>query len=363
MGTTHALAYVNAARIFGGDYAPELAVIADTNADAARNGAGNYGFKKWTTDWRDVVNDPEIELIDITTPNAHHVEIAVAAAKTGKHIYCEKPLAMDAKEARSAVAAVEKAGVFTLMGFNYLQNPAQLYAKKILDSGELGRVTSFRGTFDIDDTADANAPHSWRFLKKASATGALGDLASHTISIALALVGEIDSVAGATSIVFDKRPAPGNTGEMLPVENDDLTHFVFRYKNGALGTIASSRVASGRKMSLTYEIQATRGSLFFNQERMSEIKIYRSDDPAAEQGFRTVTLGPAHPEFAHFFRLAGLNIGYADAKTIEVHAILRAIAENRDTPYGFKLGCRVNQVIDAVLASSTSDRWMRVDDF
>lgn len=304
------------------------------------------------------MDDPDVDLIDICTPNSLHVEIATAAARNGKNIYCEKPLGMDAIEARRALEAAQENNIITQMGFNYLQNPAQLHVKDLIESGSLGKVTSFRGTFDIDNLADPKIPHNWRMLKSASSSGALGDLASHTLSISEVLVGEVEAVCGTTSIVFPERTDPQNKDKTLRVENDDVVHILLKYKNGAVGTIASSRVAAGRKMSLTYELQTTKGAIVFNQERMSEFKLYRHDEPENEQGFKTIVLGLKHPEYKKKFGISGLNLGYNDVKTTEVHSILKAIADNQKLTNDFLLGYNVNKIIDAVLMSVQKNSWV-----
>lgn len=361
MGHTHATAYNNVVGVFGTDITPSLEVIADVNEDAARKAAEIFGFKRWTTDWHEVVSDPAVELVDITTPNSSHCPIAVEAAANGKNILCEKPLALDAQEAKAATDVIEKAGVISAVGFNYIQNPIQAYVKQLIDSGELGEVVNFRGSYDQDYYAGDDTLHEWRFLKSASASGALGDLASHTISLSQYLVGDITKVNGMTKIVVPQRPDPRDTSKMLPVENDDVVQFMFQYENGAIGTIFSNRLACGRKMSLTYEIQMTRGCILYTQERQNEVQIYRLDDSPLEQGFKTVLIAPGHGEFSHFFGGAGIGLGYADQKTIEVYHILKNIAEKAPSNIDFRFGCKVNMVIDAVLESAESGQWVAVE--
>lgn len=294
MGRAHTIAYKNLTNFFGGEIVPELVVVADVNEAAAAKMAETFGYQRSTGDWKSVVSNPEIDLIDITTPNASHCPIAIEAAKNGKHVYCEKPLAMDAAEARNATAVTDEAGIITAVGFNYVCNPIQVYVKELIASGALGKVVDFRGTFDQDYYNEPDQKHEWRMFKSASASGALGDLASHTISLSQFLVGDIAEVCGMTSIVVPERPDPKDPSRMLPVENDDDVHFMMRYKNGAIGTIMSNRLASGRKLSLTYEIQLTNGSIVFTQERQNEVQIYRHDDDKKQRGFKTVYAVPGH---------------------------------------------------------------------
>ncbi|MCD7897505.1 MAG: Gfo/Idh/MocA family oxidoreductase [Planctomycetaceae bacterium] len=360
MGTTHSKAYQSIASTFGPDLTPRLEIIADVNPDAAKAAAGIFGFKRWTTNWQDVVACPDVDLVDITTPNSSHCPIAIAAARAGKDVHCEKPLALDAAEAREATNIVEKAGVISSVGFNYAQNPIQAYVKSVIDSGELGRVVNFRGSYDQDYYAEDETLHTWRFLKSASASGALGDLASHTISLAQYLTGDINRVCGMTRIIVPERPDPNDPATMLPVENDDIVQFMYSGQNGVIGTIFSNRLACGRKMSLTYEIQMTRGCILFTQERQNEVQIYRHDDRPLERGFKTVLITPGQGEYAHFFNGAGIEIGYADLKTIEMYHAIRHSAEQTKNPIDFRFGCRVNMVIDAVLESAANNTWVEV---
>jgi predicted dehydrogenase len=360
MGRTHTVAYKNVVNIFGDDYVPELVAVADIAEENAKNLAAKYGYKRWSNDWKSIVRDSGIDLVDITTPNVSHCPIAIEAAKNGKSIYCEKPLAMDAREAAEATRIVEEAGVITSVGFNYIRNPIQSYVKELIASGNLGAVVNFRGAFDQDFYNDRQQKHEWRMLKSASASGALGDLASHTISLSQYLVGDIAKVCGITKIIVDKRPDPKKPFIMLPVENDDIVQFMFVYKNGALGTIFSNRLAAGRKMSLGYEIQMTDGCIVYNQERQNEIQIYRHDDNKRERGFKTVLVSPGHGDYDKFYGGAGIGLGYADQKIIEAYHTIRCVAEHKPVEIDFRFGTRVMQVIDAVLESAEAHKWVKV---
>ena len=361
MGRAHTIAYKNLTNFFGGEIVPELVVVADVNEAAAAKMAETFGYQRSTGDWKSVVSDPEIDLIDITTPNASHCPIAIEAAKNGKHVYCEKPLAMDAAEARNATAVTDEAGIITAVGFNYVCNPILVYVIELIASGALGKVVDFRGTFDQDYYNEPDQKHEWRMFKSASASGALGDLASHTISLSQFLVGDIAEVCGMTSIVVPERPDPKDPSRMLPVENDDDVHFMMRYKNGAIGTIMSNRLASGRKLSLTYEIQLTNGSIVFTQERQNEVQIYRHDDDKKQRGFKTVYAVPGHGDFDKFYQAgAGFGMSYSDMKVVEVHNALKAVAENEPYEIDFHFATKVMEVIDAVLESAESGSWVKV---
>ncbi len=373
MAKAHSTAFRNVAMLFGTEPAvPVLETIADIDPDRARDAAATLGFARWTEDWRDLIADPAVDVVDITTPNNAHGEIAIAAARAGKHIYCEKPLALTAAEALEMTEAAEAAGVITLVGFNYLKNPAQALARDLIDAGEIGEVTQFRGTFDQDFMADPQVPFSWRQDRKVAGTGALGDLASHTISLALSLVGDIREVCGMLGTFIPERAVPsGGSGhtsratadaEMRIVENDDVAQFLCRFESGALGTIASSRIATGRKLWIGYEIQGTKGALYFTQERMNELQFYRAGEPSAERGYKTIFTGPEHKWYGGFHPIAGISLGYNDQKIIEARDLLVAVATGEKAAPDFRFGYTVDRVVDAVERSATERRWVTVDE-
>ncbi|MCA9916454.1 MAG: Gfo/Idh/MocA family oxidoreductase [Anaerolineales bacterium] len=374
MGKAHATAFKNVPMVFGNEPArPVLEIVADLDGEALKVWASDFGFARYTTDWREIINDPNVDIVDITTPNNLHAEMAIAAAEAGKHIYCEKPLALTSADAARIVEAVEKAGVITIVGFNYFKNPAQAFARQLIEEGELGEITLFRGTFDQDFLADPNVPFSWRLDRKLAGTGTLGDLGSHTLGLAHFLVGEITEVCGMMSTVVKERAVPaGGSGyaakaegdaPMREVENEDITECLVRFANGAVGTIGTSRVGTGRKLGLGYEIQGTKGSLFYTQERMNELKLYRHTDPDREKGYKTVYIGPDHPGYKAFFGLAGIGLGYNDQKIIEAHDLVTAVALNQPAYPDVRFAYGVNKVMDAIETSVKEKRWVNVSEF
>ena len=374
MGKAHAVAFKNVPLVFGNEPGrPILEIIADVDAQLVAKRAEEFGFARSTTNWRAVVEDPEVDIVDITTPNNLHAEIAIAAAEAGKHIYCEKPLANSSADAARIVEAVEKAGVTSIVGFNYLKNPAQAFARQLIQAGELGDITLFRGTFDQDFLANPDVPFSWRMDKNLAGTGALGDLGSHTIGFAHFLVGDIAEVCGINATRINERilsssgsgyvAAAQSGAEKRMVENEDITEFLIHFENGAIGFIGTSRIGMGRKLGLTYEIQGTKGSLFYTQERMNEIQLYRHTDPDREKGYKTVYIGPEHPGYGAFFGLAGIGLGYNDQKIIEAHDLITAVALGQPVQPDVRFAYGVNKVIDAVDTSSRERRWVSVSEF
>jgi predicted dehydrogenase len=373
MGKGHSVAFKKVPMIFNPPPAiPNLAIVADISEELARQAAENFGFDEWVVGWQDLVATESIDVVDITTPNHLHKEIALAAAKAGKHIYCEKPLAVTAADAKEMVEAAEKAGVKTMVGFNYLKNPATLLAKQMIDSGELGEIYHFRGSFHEDVLADPNQPFSWRFDRNIAGSGALGDLGAHVIEIARALVGEFGRVSALTKTFIMERPVASGSygydsqavadGPKRAVENEDVVHFLVEFENGATGVIESSRIAAGRKVFLAYELNGSEGSLYFVHERLNELKVYFSTDPAGRHGFRTIYAGPEHPYYKSFWPVAGMGLGFEDAKVIEVYELLLGLAEDRPIYPDFYAGWKVCQIIDAVLRSAKERQWVDVSE-
>ena len=362
MGRAHAAAFESVTRIFGTEPATlKIAAVADVSGEAAKDFAQRFGVGIFTTNWRDIVNDPEIHVIDITTPNDVHPQIALAAIAAGKHVYCEKPMANTAGEARAMHEAARDARIVTLVGFNYLCSPIQAYARQLIEAGELGEIFHFRGTFDNDYMIEESFPFTWRTdATAAGRAGALGDMASHVLSLAHYLVGEVTEVCGARQILHaTRKDAKGND---RAVENDDLAHFLCRFKNGASGYLEASRIGTGRKLYLSYEIQGTKGALLFDQERMNELNLYRVSDNPAERGYKRILAAPQHPDYAAFFGLQGNPLGYNDLKIIEARRLIEATASGKPWIADFEFGYIVDRVVEAVLVSAEERRWVKTEE-
>lgn len=247
IGKAHAIAYAQAPTVF--DLQGELVceMVAEVTPELAAKRAAAFRFKRSTGDWRELVADPNIDVVDICSPNHLHKEMALEAIRHGKHVYSEKPLALNARDARLMVDAAELAGVKTLVGFNYIKNPTAQLAKQIIKRGEIGEVIHFYGTHNEDYMADPLVPIHWHCFKEMAGLGALGDLAAHIVNMAQYLVGDIREVCGDLKIVVPQRPASAGSSENIAVENEDQAHAMVRFEGGAHGMIETSRVASGRK--------------------------------------------------------------------------------------------------------------------
>ncbi|PHM56778.1 putative oxidoreductase [Xenorhabdus sp. KK7.4] len=351
IGRAHAIAYAQAPTVFPlkGKLIREM--IAGITPELAQTQAKELGFLRSTGDWRELVADPDIDVVDICTPNFLHKEMALEAIKHGKHIYCEKPLALNSHDAKQMVAAATIAGVKTLVGFNYMKNPTAQLAKEIISNGEIGEVVHFYGTHNEDYMADPLSPIHWHCFKNEAGLGALGDLGAHIINMAQYLVGDITTVCGDMKTIVKVRPEISGSSVLIPVENEDQAHAMIRFDSGAIGVIETSRIACGRKMGLTYVVTGTKGTLSFTQERMAELKLYRHDEPVNRQGFKTILVGPEHPDYAPFCHGAGHGIGFNDQKTVEVKDLVDGIALDQDIWPDFTEGWKVSRILDAIVCS------------
>lgn len=363
IGRCHAIAYAQAPTLFPLKGKLQLEYLAEINQELAEQKALEFGFNRATGDWRKLVADPNVDVVDICTPNFLHKEIALEAIKHGKHVYSEKPLALTAADAKEMVEAAKKAGVKTLVGFNYIKNPTTQLARQIIQNGEIGEVVHFYGTHNEDYLASPNTPIDWHCYKAKAGLGTLGDLAAHIVSMAHYLVGEeIVSVVGDMQTVITERPNPHNLAEKVKVENEDQATAIVRFANGVMGTIESSRIACGRKMGLTYVVTGTKGSLSYTQERMAELKLYLHDDDKPRQGFKTILVGPEHPDYAAFCVSAGHGIGFNDQKAVEIRDLVNGIAADDRMFPDFEEGYKVSRVLEAIAKSAEEKRWVEVEE-
>lgn len=372
MAKAHSIAYAGMPMFFWPAPAiPHRHTVVDINEEMAKTAAERLGFEHYSADWRSVIDDPAIDVVDIVTPNDSHAEIAIAAAKAGKHIICEKPLARTAEESKRMLDAVKESGVKHMVAFNYRRTPAIVLAKKYIDEGAIGRILNFRGTYLQDWSADPNSPLSWRFSKEIAGSGALGDIATHVIDIARYLAGDITEVMATTQTWIPERPVQTGGVDKLgtvkagadamkkPVTVDDEVTTLLRFENGAVGSIEATRNAWGRNNFLTFEIHGDQGSIAFNYERRDELQVCFAADPDDRRGFRTVYTGPAHPYGQALWPIPALGIGYTETKIVEAHDFIDSIISDSDVSPNFEDGYRVAVISDAILESAKSDTWVK----
>jgi predicted dehydrogenase len=373
MGKAHSLAYMAMPMFFWPAPAiPVRKTIVDVSDSIAAEAAQRFGFEKSTSDWRSVVEDPEIDIIDIATPNHLHAEIAIAAAAAGKHIISEKPLARNGEEAKTMYDAVKNAGIVHMVAFNYRRTPAVALAKKYIDEGAIGDILSFRGTYLQDWSADPDGPLSWRFQKSIAGSGSLGDIGTHVVDMARYLCGEIKQVNSQLKTWVKTRPLQAGGVDKLgastkdstaprgEVDVDDEVLSLLEFQNGAIGSLEATRNAHGRNNFLTFEIHGSLGSIYFNYERRDELQVAFASDQADRKGFRTVYTGPAHPYGEGLWPIPALGIGYGETKIIETYDFIKAIMEGGEVSPNFKDGYQINLIADAMAASAQSRSWTSV---
>jgi predicted dehydrogenase len=359
MGRSHAHAFRAAEGVFDTPLAPVLECLADIDEATAAAAAASMGFARSTGDWRSLVADDNIDLIAITTPTKLHSSMALAAIAAGKPVYCEKPLAPTAEQARQMAEAAEAAGVTTMVGFNYLKNPMVALAREIINSGEIGEIASFRGIHAEDYMSDPNAPYTWR-LDPTGGLGVVTDLGSHIISIARFLLGDITAVTGQLVTVVKERPDGPGSSQKRAVEVDDEARALLRFASGATGSIEASWIATGRKMTLAFEVTGSRGTLMVDHERYNELRLYTSDQKPGREGFKTILAGPAHDSYAEFCPAPGHQLGFNDIKTIEVKALINALAGGTPCGPDFREAWEIQRVVDSIAASARQGSWVEI---
>ena len=373
MGKAHALAYAAMPMFFWPAPAiPHRKVVVDLTEEAAQEARDRFGFEEASSDWKAIVNRPDIDIVDICTPNNSHAEIAIEALKAGKHVICEKPLAGTLAESVAMAKAARASNATTMVAFNYRRTPAVALAKKFIDEGKIGDITNFRGTYLQDWSADPNGPLSWRFQKKIAGSGAIGDIGTHVVDMAHYLVGPIDTVQAITSTYVKTRPMQQGgvdklgasdksaDAERAEVDVDDEVMSMVRFKSGAVGSIEASRNAWGRNNFITLEIHGTKGSILFNYERRDELQVMFADDPVNSRGFRTIYTGPAHPYGEGLWPIPALGIGYGETKIIECYDFCKAIMNGSQPSPNFEEALLIEKVADALIRSGETSAGEKV---
>lgn len=342
---------------------PRLVAICGRSEEAVAEAARRYGYEGYYTDWRKLVEDDRVQLFDNGGPNNLHAEPCIAAAEAGKHVFCEKPLARNAEEARRMLDAVEKAGVKHMVAFNYRFVPAIRQARHLIENGTLGRIYHFRAQYLQEwIMPHYDTPKIWRLDKGQAGSGALGDLGAHIIDLGRFLVGEMKSVSAMIRTFIEERPLPddSDTGQ---VDVDDAFVAAVEFENGAIGTLEATRFAAGRKNYEVLEINGEKGSIRFNLERMNELEVFWvGEEPKETQGFHDVLVTEAHHPWWENWWPHGHIIGWEHTFIHELVHFLGCIVNNRDvSPYGatFEDGYRAAVVCDAILESA--DKKKQVD--
>ena len=370
MGKAHSNALKKIALFFDPDVQVCMKAICGRDEAWVKEAAEKFGWESYETDWKQLIARDDIDVIDITAPSDAHKEIAIAAAKAGKHIFCEKPLALNLSDALEIHAAAEEAGVKHQIGFNYRFCPALCLAKQMIDSGKLGKIFHFRGLFLQDWIIDPQFPKVWRLDKKVCGSGSLGDLGAHVIDVAHFLVGDVFRVIGMSKTFVTQRPLvermtglSGKASDDAPmgeVDVDDATMFMGEFTNGALMTLEATRFAQGHKNAMSFEINGEKGSIKFEFERMNELMYFDATAEEGLQGWSTIQVSEGnHPYWSHWWP-AGHIIGYEHTFVHEWYEFVQSIALDRPASPDFSDGVACSRVIEAVEKSIEEGKWIKV---
>ncbi len=363
MGRTHSNAYRKVGNFFDNEHQVVLKAVCGRNEANTKAFADKWGYESIETDWRRLVERKDIDAVDIVTPNDSHMEIAVAAAKAGKMILCEKPLARDAAEGEKMVAAAEGAGVLTTVWYNYRRIPAVTLAKQLIEEGRLGRIFHYRANFLQDWTISADLPQGgtglWRLDAAAAGSGVTGDLLAHCIDTAIWLNGSIQGVNGMTE-TFIKERKHNLTGKVEKVGIDDACAFLARFRNGSLGLFESTRYARGHKALYTFEINGEHASIKWDLHDLHRLQWFDHRDEGKLRGWRSIHITDGDHPYMKNWWVPGLQIGYEHSFIHQVADFLANVAGNKSTSPTFREALETTRICDAVLASAKSGRWTEV---
>jgi predicted dehydrogenase len=360
MGRAHSNAYLSVSQFFDLKYRPVLKAVAARDAVKVKQFAHKWGYESHHTDWRRLVENPEIDIIDIASPNDTHAEIAIAAAQAGKMILCDKPLARNLQEAQTMADTVKKTGVRTMVWYNYRRIPAVTLAKKIIDSGKLGRIYHYRAKFLQDWTISPDVPQGgaalWRLDIDAAGSGVTGDLLAHCIDTSIWLNGGIDSVSAMTE-TFVKERKHNLTGKMEKVGIDDASAFLARFHNGSLATFEATRYARGHKALYTLEINGEHGSIAWDLHDLHRLQWFDHKDEGTLRGWRSIHVTDGdHPYMANWW-VPGLAIGFEHSFIHAIADFLNSVDGKEPAEPTFEDAMKTEHVVDAVLRSAASGRW------
>ncbi len=357
MGKAHSYGYRVAPMLYPLPVRPVVAAISGRHADAVEAAADDYEIPSWTTDWRALVEDPTIDIIDICTPPGTHAEIAMAAAEGGKAILCEKPLAASYSDAATAAEVVTSSGVLNAVGFNYRRLPALALMQRMIKDGMVGDVLLWRATWLSDEFSDPTIPFDWRFDRTMGGT-TISDLGCHVFDMALWMVGDVARVNAQSSTFTTERDTPEGS---RPVTVDEASSALLRFASGAAGTLEVARTAVRRPCDLTVEVNGTHGTLVFDYARLNELRYGSATDDVELYGMRTIRAEHvSHPFASHWWPI-GQGVGYGASFVNQVAELLGSWPEGPWSP-DFEQGARVQAICEATERSSQEDRWVSVSE-
>lgn len=357
IGKCHAMAWTAVRPAFGDTPPIRLAHLGEVDEGLARQRAAELGFAKASGDWRAVIDDPDVHVVSLTTPNQFHPEMAIAALRAGKHLWCEKPMAPSFAEAEAMLDAARASGKAAALGYNYIQSPGIRHIGRLLAEGAIGEVSHLRIEMDEDFMADPDAPFSWKH-EAASGYGALDDFAVHPLSLIHVLFGRVARVMCDMAKPYASRAVAG--GGAREVETYDIASALITLENGVPGTLLVNRSAWGRKGRIAIQIFGSSGSILFDQERFNELQLYVTSDRPSEQGYRTILLSPHHEPYGRFVPAPGHGLGFNDLKTIECRELIARIEGRPANVIEFDAGLEIERTVHAMARSHAERRWVDV---
>jgi len=370
IGRAHTHAYTDLPIFFEIDAQIERTVLC-SNEQSVFPVANRWGWKRATLDWHEVVADPNVDIVVVAAPSALHKDVSIAAAANGKHVFCEKPLALTLDDAREMTRAVEDAGVTNMIGFNYRRVPALALARKMIQDGRIGEIRHFRGIYQQDWLVNPDFPLVWRLQKKDAGYGSHGDLGAHVMDQARILVGEISEVVCMQETFVKQRPiatsmdgfSAAASDQLGDVDVDDASSMLLRFKDQqAMGYIEVTRYGAGHRNQNRIEINGSNGSIIFDMEKMNELLYYSSKDPDETQGYRRIQVGEAiHPYTANWWP-AGHIIGFGDTFVNQAYDFVSAILKREQVTPDFRDGLQCQVILDAANRSAESGRWVAVEE-
>jgi predicted dehydrogenase len=368
MGQVHSRSYRMIADRFHSDgMRARLVICADDVEARAREAQERFGFERCTTDWKQVVSHPEVQAVNVASPNHLHLEMVRAAAAKGKHIFCEKPVGRNSRETAAIARLAREAGVLSWVGYNYRWAPLVQYARQLIRDGKLGTLTHYRGRFFVDYGSNPDGVLSWRFQRELAGHGTLGDLMSHVADMAHLLAGPMQRVVANRKTFIPSRPLaiPGQgthfsvnpDAPRAAVTNEDYVGALVQFACGAQGHLEVCRVVKGPRCEMAFELNGTRGAMKWSFERVNELQLFLPDGTEEHDGPVLIQSGPQHPFYASFYPGPALNMSYEDLKIIETFQFLRSIVEGKQGEPGFAEALAVAEVQDAMERSWASERW------
>jgi predicted dehydrogenase len=372
MGLVHGRAYrAIADRFHARGIGTRLVICADEVEARTREAQARLGFEECTTDWKQVAAHPQVQVVNVASPNHMHLEMIRLATREGKHVFCEKPVGRDIHETAAIAELARQAGVLSWVGYNYRWPPVVQYARQLIADGKFGSLTHYRGRFLVDYGSNPDGVLSWRFQRELAGHGTLGDLMSHVVDMAHMLAGPIWRVVGNQKTFIATRPVatPGlgthfsvsANAPRAAVTNEDYVGALAQFAGGAQGSLEVCRVAKGPRCEMAFEINGTRGAMKWNYERMNELQLFLPDGTDEHDGPVLIQAGPAHPAYSFFYPGPGNSMSYEDLKAIEAFRFLESVVAGKQGEPGFAEAVNVAAVQDAIARSWASERWESVE--